>query len=164
MFFYVTTMCYVFNFCFQDKFGFMTHPNNVVKYHLMLMSLVYTFFAWYFFMARTKYRGRSHTTLTRRGGWVVQKCWLFVNIHKVENVNEEGVGGQKKTNYCQRTGSTIKNCDKVYTWLDQIFWQIYQKLILSGFLSSGNLCLIHHLKLFWPHAASAASDRKDAIS
>ena len=46
------------------------------------------------------------------------------------------------------TGSTIRNCDKVNTWLDQIFWQIYQKLILSGFLSSGNLCLIHHLNFF----------------
>ena len=30
----------------------------------------------------------------------------------------------------------------------------------SGFLSSGNLCLIHYLKLFWPHAASPASVRK----
>ena len=60
------------------------------------------------------------------------------------------------------TGSTIGFWDKVKTWLDQIFWQIYQKLMLSGFLSSGNLCLIPHLKLFWPQAASAASDRKDA--
>ena len=34
--------------------------------------------------------------------------------------------------------------------------------MLSGFLSSGNLCLIHHLKLFWPHAASTASDKKGA--
>ena len=49
-----------------------------------------------------------------------------------------------------------------FTWLDQMFWQIYQKLMLSGFLSSGNLCLIHHLNFFWPHAASAASDRKGA--
>ena len=48
----------------------------------------------------------------------------------------------------------------VKTWLDQMFWQIYQNLMLSGFLSSGNLCLMHHLKLFWPHAASMASDRK----
>ena len=44
-----------------------------------------------------------------------------------------------------------------------MFWQIYQKLMLSGFLSSGNLCLIHHLKLFWPHAASTASIRKGAL-
>ena len=49
------------------------------------------------------------------------------------------------------TGSTIRNWDKVKTWLDQMFWQIYQKLMLSGFLSSGNLCLIHHFKLFSPH-------------
>ena len=42
-------------------------------------------------------------------------------------------------------------------------WQIYQKLMLSGFLSSGHLCLIHHLKLFWTHAASTASIRKGAI-
>ena len=52
------------------------------------------------------------------------------------------------------TGSTIRNWHKVKTWLDQMFWQIYQKLMLSGFLSSGNLCLIHHLKLFWPHTGS----------
>ena len=32
---------------------------------------------------------------------------------------------------------------KVKTWLDPMFWQIYQKLMLSGFLSSGNLCLIN---------------------
>ena len=44
----------------------------------------------------------------------------------------------------------------VNTWLYQIFWQIYQKLMLSGFLSSGNLCLFHYLKLFWPHSASTA--------
>jgi hypothetical protein len=43
-----------------------------------------------------------------------------------------------------------------------MFWQIYQKLMLSGFLSSGNLCLIHYFKLFWPHAASTASNRKGA--
>ena len=30
-------------------------------------------------------RGRSKTTFTR-----VLKCWLFVNVHKVENVNAEG--------------------------------------------------------------------------
>ena len=64
---------------------------------------------------------------------------------------------EKTTN---TTGSTIRNWQKVKTWLDQMFWQIYQKLILSGFLSSGHLCLIHYLKLFWPHAASTASDRK----
>ena len=60
------------------------------------------------------------------------------------------------------TGSTIRNWHKVKTWLDHMFWQIYQKLMLSGFLSSGNLCLINHLKLFWPHAASTASNRKGA--
>ena len=60
------------------------------------------------------------------------------------------------------TGSTIRFWHKVKTWLDQMFWQIYQKLMLSGFLSSGNLCLIHHLKLFWPHAASTASNKKGA--
>ena len=32
--------------------------------------------------------------------------------------------------------------------------------MLSGFLR--NLCLIHHLKLFWPHTASTVSDRKVA--
>ena len=60
------------------------------------------------------------------------------------------------------TGSTIRNWDKVKTWLDQMFWQIYQKLMLSGFLNSGNLFLIHHLKKIWPQVASMASDRKVA--
>ena len=61
------------------------------------------------------------------------------------------------------TGSTIRFWHKVKTWLDQMFWQIYQKLMLSGFLSSGNLCLIHHLKKIWPHTASTASVKKSAI-
>ena len=34
--------------------------------------------------------------------------------------------------------------------------------MLSGFLSSGTLCLIHQLKLFWPHVVSMASVRKGA--
>ena len=50
--------------------------------------------------------------------------------------------------FSKYTGSAIRNWYNVKTWLDQMFWQIYQKLMLSGFLSSGNLCLIHHLKLF----------------
>ena len=58
------------------------------------------------------------------------------------------------------TGSTIRFWHKVKAWLDQMFWQMYQKLMLSGFLSSGNLCLIHHMNFFWPHTASTASDRK----
>ena len=61
------------------------------------------------------------------------------------------------------TGSAIRNWHKVKTWLDQMFWQIYQQLMLSGFLSSGNLCLIHYLKLFWPHGVSKASVRKGAM-
>ena len=60
------------------------------------------------------------------------------------------------------TGSTISFWHRVKTWFDHMIWQIYQKLMLSGFLSSGNLCLIHYLKLFWPHTASTASDRKGA--
>ena len=32
------------------------------------------------------------------------------------------------------------------------------KPTIFGILSSGNLCLINHLILFWPYAASAASD------
>ena len=35
-------------------------------------------------------RGRSQTTLTRRGGQVVQKCQLFVIVYKVKNVNAGG--------------------------------------------------------------------------
>ena len=41
-------------------------------------------------------RGRSQTTFTRGGGGgVVQKCLLFVNVHKVENGNR-GVRWSKK--------------------------------------------------------------------
>ena len=88
-------------------------------------------------------------------------------ITKIDNLKQ-------KINSCTRTfrpavpnsylttGSAVRNWYKVKTWLDQMFWQIYQKLILSGFLSSGNLCLINHLKLFWPHTASTVSDRKGA--
>ena len=61
------------------------------------------------------------------------------------------------------TGSAVRNWYKVKTWLDQMFSKIYKKLMLSGFLSSGILCMIHYLELFWPHAASAASVRKGAI-
>ena len=32
-------------------------------------------------------RSRSQTTFTRGGGEVLQKCWLFQNVYKVENVN-----------------------------------------------------------------------------
>ena len=60
------------------------------------------------------------------------------------------------------TGSAVRNWYKIKTWLDQMIWQIYQKPMLSGFLSSGILCLINHLKLFWPHVASTAPDRKGA--
>ena len=49
---------------------------------------------------------------------------------------------------------------KDLTWPDVL--TIYQKLVLSGFLSCGILCLIHYLKLFWHHMASTASERKDA--
>ena len=63
----------------------------------------------------------------------------------------------------QYTGSAIRNWYKVKIWLDQMFWQIYQKLMLSGFLSSGNLCLTHYLKLLWPHLALIASVRKSAM-
>ena len=75
------------------------------------------------------------------------------------NSHTQAIITRPNTNH---TGSAIRNWYKVKTWLDQMFWQFYQKLMLSGFLSSGNLCLIHHLKLFWPHAASTASDRKGA--
>ena len=38
-----------------------------------------------------KDRGRSHTMFTRRGGWLVQKFRLFVNVYKLENVNARGI-------------------------------------------------------------------------
>ena len=42
------------------------------------------------------------------------------------------------------TGSTIWNWHKVKTWLDQMFRQIYQKMMRNGFFSSGYLCLINY--------------------
>ena len=60
------------------------------------------------------------------------------------------------------TGCTIRIWHNVETCLDQSLWHIYQKLMFSGFLSRGHLCLINHLILFWPHIASTASDRKGA--
>ena len=45
---------------------------------------------------KNAFRCCSQTTFTR-GGDVVQKCPLFVNVHKAENVNIGGQkGGQKK--------------------------------------------------------------------
>ena len=96
--------------------------------------------------------------------------FLFFSEHKKDSIEsyETQRNVVKKKYGCgvhswaQCTGSTIWNWHKVKTWLDLMFWQIYHKLMLSGFLSSGNLCLIHHLKLFWPHTASTASDRKGA--
>ena len=35
-------------------------------------------------------KGRSQTTFTRRGGYVVPKCQSFVNVYMVENVNAGG--------------------------------------------------------------------------
>ena len=56
-----------------------------------------------------------------------------------------------------RAGSTIRNWYKVKT-------RCFDKSTKNWyFLSSGHLCLIYYLKLFWPHAASTASDRKGAI-
>ena len=55
---------------------------------------------------------------------------------------------KKTLNTIWHTGSTIRFWHKVKTWLDQMFWKIYQKLMFSGFLSSWNLCLISHLKQF----------------
>ena len=62
----------------------------------------------------------------------------------------------------ESTGCTIRIWHNVETCLVQSLWQIYQKLIFSGFLSRGHLCLTNHLILFWPHIASTASDRKGA--
>ena len=72
--------------------------------------------------------------------------------------NLVSVGNESTKSPC--TGSTIRFWHKVKTWLDQMFWQMYQKQMLSGFLSRGNLYLIHHMNFFWPHTASTASDRK----
>ena len=49
-------------------------------------------------------------------------------------------------------------CFELLMWLG--FWIIGLLIKLGVVLSSGNLCLINHLKLFWSQAASAASDDK----
>ena len=43
-------------------------------------------------------------------------------------------------------------------WLG--FWIIGLLIKLGVVLSSGNLCILNHLKLFWPQTASAALDKK----
>ena len=57
-----------------------------------------------------------------------------------------------------------QNWHKVKICLGQMFWQIYQKLMFIAFLSSGNLCLINHLKLLWPHPASMATVKFKEVS
>ena len=87
------------------------------------------------FCSYTYWHYQKRTTVT----W---KCQPFFRDWRKKNVGTDFIKNRKKH---------IRNWHKVKTWLDQMFWQIYQKLILTGFLRSGNLCLIHHLKLFWPH-------------
>ena len=65
--------------------------------------------------------------------WIIDQCILAL-MHTINY------------SYFVHTGSTIRNWHKVKAWLDQMFWQINQKLMLSGFLSSGNLCLIQMWK------------------
>ena len=48
-------------------------------------------------------------------------------------------------------------CFELHVWLGFCFKGLLIKLCLV--LSSGNLCLINHMKLYWPHTASAASDK-----
>ena len=57
------------------------------------------------------FRGRSKTTLTRRGGQVVPKCQSFVNVYKAENVNAGGQLVKKSQTHvnvvCERPLTTI---------------------------------------------------------
>ena len=98
---------------------------------------------------------------TQRGREGVKNSWIY--LVKIELRGRKECHKIRNNEPTSSTGSTIRNWYKVKTWLDQKFWEIYQKLMRSGFLSSGSLCLIHHLKFFWPHAASTASVRKVAI-
>ena len=79
--------------------------------------------------------------------WFWQILWLHIKIRLMLDRSKKCI---------------IRFWHKLKTWLNQMFWQTYQKLMLSCFLSSGNLCLIHHLKPFLPHTASTASDKKGA--
>ena len=97
---------------------------------------------------------------TQRGREGVKNSWIY--LVKIELRGRKEGHKIRNNEPTSSTGSTIRNWDKVKTCLDQMFWQIYQKLMISGFLSNGNLCLIYHLKLFWPHTTSMASDRKGA--
>ena len=49
-------------------------------------------------------------------------------------------------------------CFELLVWLG--FWRFGLLIKLGVVLSSGNLCLINHLKLFWPQTASAVLDKK----
>ena len=77
------------------------------------------------------------------------QCFFAVGSWEKGTENGAAVTSLMSFLFCDYfTGSTIRFWHKVKTWLDQMFWQMYQKLRFSGFLSSGNLCLIHHLKFF----------------
>ena len=49
-------------------------------------------------------------------------------------------------------------CFELLVWHG--FWIVGLLIKLGVVLIIGNLCLINHLKLFWPQTASAASDKK----
>ena len=97
-----------------------------------------------------------------------QKSWdnhsflSGVDDGKFVHIMVSSISKKNLVKMTESTGSTIRIWHNVKTCLDQSLWQIYQKLMFSGFLRSGNLCLINELRLFWPHIASTASNRKDA--
>ena len=75
-------------------FNWLVFINKIVVYYTMLCvhhvcsSLLRVWTCHFDFSFQL--RGDSLTTLTRGGGYVAKKYWLFVNSYKVENVN---VGG-----------------------------------------------------------------------
>ena len=61
-------------------------------------------------------RGRSQTTLTRRGRQVVQKYSIFVNVQTIENVNTEGQVVKKMPKSCQLSLSTAPYTHYIYVF------------------------------------------------
>ena len=104
-------------------------------------------FFWFF----TYYKSRNIRYLLRQikvdvGSFpLLQDMYLYMQCKKIKVVMQNELICKTIKNTllgasCTYTVSTIRFWHKVKTWLDQMFWQIYQKLMFRGFLSSGNLC------------------------
>ena len=103
----------------------------------------------------TLVRGRSQTTIARRGRQVVIKCPLFINIHTmVENVNAGGQVVKKSQNsanvVCERPPNTQvpSNQRNSSTLLENCHHAIIDSSMSQGVLSKSLVCSIC-IKCHW---------------